>query len=79
MKRSAKARGDDVRRNALAKIRRAAAGKVAAPFTVRMLARLKPDELMQLKIYSGQRYQELDAEQRRRLSANLFASRDRAG
>ena len=27
---------------------------------------------MHLKVYSGQRYQQLDAEQRRRLSANLY-------
>lgn len=68
----AKKRGDDVRRNALAKLRRAIAGKGAPPFTVKMIERLKEPELMQLRAYSGQRYTALDAEQRRRLSANLY-------
>jgi hypothetical protein len=68
----AKKRSDDVRQNAVLKMRRAIAGKGAPAFTVRMLARLKPDELMKLKAYSAGRFMALDADQRRRLSANLY-------
>jgi hypothetical protein len=42
------------------------------PFSVKQLARLKPDELHQLRAYSAGRFMALTIEQRRQLSANLY-------
>jgi hypothetical protein len=71
-KRKAKARGDDVRCKALQKMRAAIAGKTNAPFTALQLSKLKPDELAQLRTFSAGRFAALDADQRKRLSTNLY-------
>ena len=68
----AKKRGDDHGAKAMKKLKRVLAGEAIRPFSALQLGTLKPDELMQLRAYSGGRYQALSQEQRDRLRANLY-------
>jgi hypothetical protein len=68
----AKKRGDDRRRNAVLKMRRALTGKGSTTLTPNQIATLKPQKLRQLRAYSAGRYNKLDAQQRDRLRDNLY-------
>jgi hypothetical protein len=68
----AKKRGDDQRAKAKKKLKAALAGKPIRPFSALQLARLRPEELNQLRTRSAGRYQRLTPEERDRLRDNLF-------
>jgi hypothetical protein len=66
-------RRDDARKKVRHKLSKVLAGEgMLGSFTARELAVISPDELQQLRTFSGQRFMNLNAEQRDRLKANLY-------
>lgn len=70
LKRQAKARADNVRAKALAKVKGALVGEAIRPFSMAQAVRIKPAEHEQLRAEVLRRLNQLSGDQRRALTAN---------